>query len=270
MFSVQAFTSSNEGQKTVLYSKTGGGKTTLAAMLDNPIFLGLDDGGRRIKHPKTGEDLKVIGGISSFQDFRDALNQKNLWDGCGNVVIDTITKAETWMEEYICATMPLKGGARATSLRAYGWDGAAHLAETLRLILSDLDQHIRAGRNVCVLSQQAQVKVANSAGVDYLEDGPKLQHNNQYSSRMELCEWADHVLRIGYLNFSVALDNEKAKAGKVQNADETRAIFSGGAAHYVAKSRPINGQKLPAVISFAHEQDDSLWQMMFHGAIPTE
>jgi hypothetical protein len=267
-FSIVPWAGSNEGTKTLLYSRTGRGKTSLAAMLEDAVFFGLDDGGRRIKHPKTGLDIPVVGDVQTFQELRDALNQHNLFKDRKNIVIDTVTKAETLMEQFICDTYTIKG-ARANSLRAFGWDGAVYLTETMRLLMADLDPHVRAGRHITLLAQEGQISVPNSEGIDFLEDGPKLSHTKQTSSRMELAEWCDHVLRIGFLNFTVATDNDKARAGKVQNAtDLPRAIFTGGAAHFLAKSRPIDGKHLPPIVSFASDQDDSLWQMMFHGAIP--
>lgn len=259
-FSIIQSSVSNEGSKILIYGKTGSGKTTLASLAPNVVFLALDDGSRCLP-------VQTVHGLASFDDVRDALHQNNLFPDNATIVLDTVTKLEADMEPWIYANYPLKGGAKATSMRAYGWDGPAHLLDGLRLLLSDLDSHVRVGRNVVLLAQTAQIRVPNAEGLDYLEDGPKLQHNNQYSGRTEVCEWCDHVLRIGYQNFEVRADSDKATKGKV-TGDLSRAIFSGGAAHYVAKSRPINGKRLPPVISFENEADDSLWQMMFNGAIP--
>jgi energy-coupling factor transporter ATP-binding protein EcfA2 len=267
-FSVAPFTGAGEGEKVVIYGKTGNGKTTLAAQLPDAVFLALDDGGRKIIDPVTHKAVNSVPGIATFEDLRDALHQSNLFPDKGTIVIDTLTKTEEIMEPYIFQHCPLKSG-KATSMRAYGWDGPAHLLDCMRLILTDLDTHVRQGRNVVLLCQQAQVRVPNSEGMDYLEDGPKLQHNNQYSNRAEVCEWADHVLRIGYQDFEVRTDSDKAKAGKVVS-DMTRAIFTGGAAHYVAKSRPIDGLRLPSVVSFATPEDQSLWLYMFHGALKNQ
>ncbi len=259
-FSITPYSASTGGQKILIYGKTGSGKTTLASLAPNPVFLALDDGSRNIHVP-------TVPGLESFDDVRDALHQKGLFADDATIVIDTVTKLEADLEPWVYANYPLKGGAKATSMRAYGWDGPAHLLDGIRLLLSDLDAHIRAGRNVLLLAQTSQIRVPNAEGLDYLEDGPKLQHNNQYSGRTEVCEWCDHVLRIGYQNFEVRADSDKATKGKV-TGDLSRAIFSGGAAHYVAKSRPVDGKRLPPVISFENEADDSLWQMLFHGAIP--
>ena len=142
----------------------------------------------------------------------------------------------------------------------------------MRNLLTDLDPLVRQGKNIILLAQLAQISVANAGGDDYIEDGPKLQHRKDCSVRTEVCEWADHVFRIGLLNFEVEKDDAKAKAGKVTSDDGTRAIYTGGAAHFFAKSRPvIEGReapyRIPNVISFALPEDSSLWSYVFGGAV---
>lgn len=264
-FSIQTWSDANEGEKIVMYSKSGVGKTTLASLVPNTVFFGLDDGGRKVIHPVTGERLKVVPGIEGFQDIRDALHQDNLYGDDTTIVFDTATKLEEIMEPYIFQNYKQKG-ATVTAMRQYGWDGPAHVLDCFRLLLTDLDAHVRKGRNVILLAQLGQITVANAEGVDYLEDGPRVSHNKQYSVRSEMCEWADHVFRLGYLNFNVSKDNDNAKTGKVQGGDATRAVFTGGAQHYIAKSRPIDGYRIPPVVSFEHHADDSLWKYVFEGA----
>ncbi len=265
-FAIGAYSDAAQGAKIILYGNTGLGKTTLASLAPNPIFVAFDDGIRLIKHPVTDAPMPAIPGVESFQDLRDALHQRGLFPAGHTIVIDTLTKVEQVAERYILDNYTLKTG-RATSMRAYGWDGPAHQLDVIRLLLADADPLVHAGVNILFLCQQSQAKVANAEGLDYLQDGPKLSHNNQYSSRMEVCEWADHVLRIGYLDFEVRADHDKATRGKVVGG-QTRAVFSAGGAHFIAKSRPIAGKRLPPAVSFETERDDSLWAMMFRGGIP--
>lgn len=265
-FSIKPWTSTNEGEKIVEYAKSGTGKTTLAAQLSGAVFIGIDDGGRKINNPLTNEPVNAIDGITGFQDLRDALHQANLFSAGSTCVIDTVTKLEELVEPYIFQNYKKADGTAATSMRKYGWDGPAHMLDVFRLLLTDCDALVRRGVNVILLAQLAQITVANAEGLDYLEDGPKLQHNKQYSVRNEICEWADHVFRIGYADFNVSKDSEKAKVAKVTQADATRAIFTGGAPHFIAKSRPINGYRIPAVIGFDSPTDNSLWQFIFEGA----
>lgn len=265
-FAISPWSDGNEGEKSIIYGKSGIGKTSLAAMAPNVVFIGIDDGGRKIRNPKTGQPVSAIPGIQGFQDLRDALHQKDLFPKDATIAIDTVTKLESVMEPYIFDHYKLAGGKTAAAMRQYGWDGPAHLLDCIRLLLTDLDDHVRQGRNVILLAQVAPATLANAGGADYLEDGPKLQHNKQYSVRTEVCEWADHVFRVGYQEFNVEKVDAKARAGKVTSDNETRAIFCGGAQHFIAKSRPVKGNRLPPVIAFNDPADDSLWQFMFGGA----
>jgi hypothetical protein len=114
-----------------------------------------------------------------------------------------------------------------------------------------------------MLAQQGQATIANLEGADYLEDGPKLSNAKSYSVRTEVCEWADHVLRIGHPDISVAKANPKAAKGKVSGSTE-RVIFTAKQLHFLAKNR-TNG-RLPETVAFAEPKDDSLWQFLFEGA----
>lgn len=261
-FQINSVSSEGAGQKIVIYGKSGIGKSTLASMADNPVFLDIDGGCRNLVHPETGEPVMHIGGIETFQDLRDVLQQPGLFpEGC-TIVLDTITKVESLAIQHILDTVTIDGRL-VQSFRKFGWDGERHLLDQYRLLLTDLDAHVEAGRNVILLGQLAQITVANAEGADYLEDGPKLQHRKDCSVRTEVIEWADQVLRIGYLDFEVQKDSAKAKAGKVTSNDATRAVFAGGAQHFIAKSRPVNGVRLEPVIRFAAENDNALWSYIF-------
>ena len=264
-FAIVPWTGANEGEKIIAYGPSGIGKTTLAAMAPTPVFLGVDDGGRKIVNPITGKLINKVDGIETFQDVRDALQAPGLFDQVETIVIDTITKLEELMQHFAILNITFKG-AKVQSFRQFGWDGPEVLVDQFRLLMSDLDSHTRAGRNVILLAQQGQIRRSSASTDDYLEDGPFISHTNRYSAREELKQWADHVLRIGYLNLQVHREKD-AKAGKVVSEGTERAIFSAGAQHFTAKSRPINGHQIPDVISFEALTDDSLWQYIFGGAV---
>lgn len=266
-FSIAPFSTEGHGKRLMLYGKSGIGKSSLAALIDGAVFLAADDGAKGIINPATGKVVDYIPGIASFQDTRDALHQKSLWTEGQTLVFDTITRFQTpWAEQYVIDNIPKEKGGRAKNLNEFGWgDGYRHVYDTMRLPLSDLESHIAAGRNVLFLAQLDQVRVANAGGADYLEDGPKLQHNNKGSVRTEYIEWCDHVFRIGYLDLGLQGPAD-ATVAKAKGEDMSRAVYTGGAAHFIAKSRLINGYRIPAVISFSDETDDSLWQYVLNGA----
>jgi hypothetical protein len=263
-FSVVDWTGSNEGEKIILYAPSGMGKTTLASMAPNPIFLGVDDGGRKIRNPKTGAPVKAVPGIETFHDIRDVLHQYDLFPEGSTVVLDTITKAEAMAEPYVFATVKKESGQTAHNIEDYGYGkGYRHLLDAMRLLISDFDPLVRRGVNVILLAQQGQATVANLEGTDYLEDGPKLSNAKNYSTRTEVCEWADHVFRIGHADITVVKANSKATKGKVSGTAE-RVIYTTKELHFLAKNR-MNGA-LPPTVAFTEPADDSLWKFVFEGA----
>lgn len=262
-FNIEAQHGTDQGQKIVIYGKSGIGKSTLAAMADNAIFLDVDNGTSNLVHPETKEPLNHVRGIESFQDLRDALAQEGLFPKGCTIVVDTITMVETLAEQYVLDNIP-KDGKQMRSIKQYGWgDGDRHVLDTMRLLLTDLDRQVRVGNNVILLAQLDQATVSNAEGADYLEDGPKLLHRRNCSIRTAVVEWADQVFRVGYADLTVYKDDEKARAGKVVDGDAERAVFSGGAQHFIAKSRPIGGQKLPPIIAFKAENDNAVWCYLF-------
>jgi len=269
-FTVASFTDAGCGEKITMFGKSGIGKTTCAAMAPGAVFIGIDDGGRKIRNPLTGEPVQCIPGIETFQDIRDAVRQPGLFKKGQTVVIDTITKVEEFAQTHILETVK-QSGKVVSNFRGYGWDGDRHMLDAYRCLLTDLDSLVRQGVNVILLAQLSQITVANAAGVDYLEDGPKLQHRKDCSVRTEVIEWSDHVFRIGYLELDVEKENSKDRAGKVTSENDTRCVYTSGAQHFAAKSRPVSGNrkvpaKVPSIVSFASENDDSIWQIVFGGA----
>ena len=276
-FSVAPLTGDNEGEKIVLYGKSGSGKTTLASQVENAVFIPLDDGARKIVNPLTMEPVSAIAGVEDFQDLRDACRQvPDLIPDGGSLVIDTITRVQPLAEQWVVENVTLEKGGQAKNLEAFGFGkGYRHVLDQFRLLLTDLDAVIRSGRNVILLAQLDQSIVPNPAGTDYYEEVPKLIENKQGPVRTEVCEWADHVIRLGYLGMDVEKDDKDARVGKVQG-DSERAVHTGGALHFMAKTRPVSRNRkapyrIPPVIGFENEQDSSLWQFVFDGAeIPEE
>ena len=260
-FTTGPWTGEGEGEKIVGYGISGVGKTSLFAMMPNAVFLGLDDGGRKIRDPRTGEPIRNVKGIETFDDVRDALHQEDLFPAGSSAVIDTVTMLEAWAEPWMFANIPHEKGATVTSLEGYGYGkGYTHLFETMRLVLQDCDGLIRRGVNVGLICQNMAIKRANPSGLDYLEDGPKLSHpsSEKNSVRLNICEWADHVLRIGY-HGRVVTGAPEAKVGKAVG-DSTRAVYTMPTdPSFFAKTRTLT----EPVIAFTEPADDSVWRMLF-------
>lgn len=268
-FSVKPWTGAGEGEKIVGYGDTGLGKTTLFSMMPNPIFIGLDDGGRKIVNPKTGEPINHIPGIETFEDVRTALQQTSLFPKGSSCIIDTITMLEQFIEAHVLLTVPLGKGGAAKNIKSYGWnDGSSHILDAFRLVLQDLDALIRRGINVGLIAQEQAITIANAEGADYLQACPRLHHDRSISVMKQVCEWADHIFRINYLNTAIRTEGDKI-TGKVASRDTTRAVYIGGAQDFRAKSRTLNrfvddeGNSISCV-SFEHPADDSIWAFLFN------
>lgn len=266
-FSIVTYGDSKEGEKVILYGPSGGGKTSLAATTPNPVFFPIDDGARKIIHPVTGAELRAIRGVESLEDMRDALRQHNLFNEGDTAVIDTITKVQDdFGIPYTLKTVKKEKGGDAQNVEDYGYGkGYTHLLGSMRLLLPDFDNLIRKGVNVLLLAQTANSRVANAEGTDYIQEGPKLHQDSNVSIRSEFCAWADHVLRIGHGNFTVARANDKATKGKI-SGDSTRLIYTQPRLHFIAKNRCMPFGRVPEIVSFDSPSDDSIWQFVFKGA----
>lgn len=257
-FTVEGWSGDGEGEKILISGSSGMGKTTLSGMAPGAVFMGVDDGARKIRG-RNGEVLMAIQGVETFQDIRDAIRTPSLFKGHKTFVLDTVTKAEAMAEPFLFDNYKHEKGHSVKSIEGYGWGkGYKHLQDAMRLLLQDLDGLVRRGINVILIAQESSVVMANAGGLDFLQSGPKLYQGKSFSVRADYCEWADHVLRIAHLETHVAGDKDAA-VGKISSTDTTRAIFTQEARHFFAKSRTLE----EPVISFESPTDDSLWQYLF-------
>ena len=263
-FQVAVWGDDNEGEKIIMYADSGMGKTTLASMLPTPTFAGLDDGGRKIRHPVTDEKLKNVPGIETFDDFRAAVQQPNLLNDYETLVVDTGNILESWALVWMLANIKNNKGETMKSIEHYGYgSGHRHLYDTMRLPLADFDALIRRGKNVCILCQMNQISIANAGGEDYLCDVPKLQpkHGSTPAIWGLWNEWADHVFKISNEGVIAAKDSEKSKVAKATSTGNRIIHVHAPEVHYKAKSRTIP-YRFP-VVSFDNPADDSIWKFLF-------
>jgi hypothetical protein len=261
-FEIAQWDGSTSGEKIILSGELGKGKTSLAAMAPDPVvFIGLDDGGRKIRHPKTGKRLDYIPGVETFEDVRDALDACVNLD-CQTVVVDTGTELQRWAEAFVLRTIKVSNNQNvatkpALHLEDYGWGkGYKHLWDAMRLPLLNCDRVVAAGKNVIVITQSMCHKCNNDFGEEYLKEGPALYHSEKNWSVMKLwCEWADHIFRIRHQQTKVP-DGKKKASG-----DDTLVIDTKGNQTFYAKSRTLDDP----VIAFSTKDDDSLWQLLFEG-----
>lgn len=255
-YEVKSYADVKRGEKIIVYGDTGIGKTSLALLAPNPVFLDLDEGGFESRHPVTGKKLDHVPEIRKFTDVRDALQQVDLFDDYETIVIDNVTILQDWAEPHVVATIKTEKGAQVANLIAYGYNkGYKHLYNVMKGPLQDCDELIRRGKNVILIAQAALRSVPNPSGEDFLREGLRLHADKSWNIESLYCEWASHVLRINYHDAFVS------KQKKI-SGETTRAVFVQPELHFRAKSRTVQHP----VVSFTDQKDDSMWKFIFGGA----
>lgn len=233
-------------QRIVVYGPGGIGKTSLAALAPNPVFLDIESGTRALDVPR-------VEGIDSFQDLRACL-QSDVLDGFESIVLDSATRAEELSIAHTIATVPHEKGHRVKSIEGYGFSkGLAHNYDTFLTLLMDLDRQIRGGRNVILIAHDCTADVPNPTGDDFIRFEPHLQapKSGKNSIRNRVIQWADHVLFVGY--------DVIAEDGKGKGAG-TRTIWPIERPDHVAKSRTL-AEPMP----FDAADDGAIWPLIFGG-----
>ena len=236
--------------RTVIYGPGGIGKSTLASYAPGAIILDLEKGSLDIDVQR----ITPPDGTWTWDLLRTALHTDKLWEGCQTVVLDTGTAAEELCVANVIGTVKA-GNEAADSIEAYGYGkGYVFVFENFIKLLSDLDQHVRAGRNVIVVCHDCITRALNPEGEDYPRWEPRLQSPpaGKSSIRHRLREWCDHLL---FLNYDVAVT--KSKDGKPKGVGSgTRTIYCSEMPYLMAKSRTLR-EPIPFI-----EGDSTLWDLI--------
>jgi len=221
-----------QGRRISLYGCGGSGKTSLAGMAPGPTaFFDLDESLPILKGQlPAGLDLRVVSGAGTWQGIRDALHAPG-WDDVRTLCIDSGTKAEELACEWIVANIPNEKGNKVTKISEYPYGaGYRHLYDEFLKLLCDLDQHVRAGRNVVIVCHESTEKHPNPAGEDWLRAEPRLQHSPKSSIRERMRDWCDGLY---YIAYDLDVENGKGKGGG------TRTIYPCELPFCMAKSRTM-------------------------------
>lgn len=216
----------------------------IARVLQGAVaFFDIDDSLPRLRASFAKADLKLdlrVVEAETWQDIRNSLHAPG-WDDIGAIVIDSATRAEEWAVADTIVNVPHsdkeKKGTIVTRIEDYGYGkGYQHVYETFLMLLSDLDQHTRAGRHVILVCHDCTNIVPNPHGEDWIRWEPRLQHpasktsTGKASIRLRVREWADHMLFVGY--------DMDVKDGKGIGSG-TRTIWPSEFPHCMAKSRTL-------------------------------
>lgn len=204
--------------KTLIYGPEGIGKSTLAAMWPNPIFIDLEGGTNQLP-------VVRLETPSSWSMLRAELTAiKNREIPCSTVVIDTMDAAERMCAEYIMA----RDGKKSIEEWNYG-KGYTLLYEEFGRLLDYLTDTAASGINVVVLGHSTMRKFERpdeSGAYDRFE----LKLTKQVSPMVK--EWADMVLFCDYKTYV-----ETNKSGKAKATGGARVIRTTHAPTWDAKNR---------------------------------
>lgn len=204
--------------KTLIYGPEGIGKSTLAAMWPNPIFIDLEGGTNQLP-------VVRLEPPSSWSMLRAELTAiKNREVPCSTVVIDTMDAAERMCAEYIMA----RDGKKSIEEWGYG-KGYTLLQEEFGRLLDYLTDIAASGINVVVLGHSTMRKFERpdeSGAYDRFE----LKLTKQVSPMVK--EWADMVLFCDYKTYV-----ETNKSGKAKATGGARVIRTTHAPTWDAKNR---------------------------------
>lgn len=238
------------GQKIVVYSCGGAGKSTLCSLLSNvgidPLFIDVEDSSKFLDVARVTP--------TSWDDVRSALHDKSLTGPFGAIVVESLTKLEELAIDWTKANIPHEKGKPVYRLEDYGFGkGYAHVFETYLNLLGDLDALARDGKHIVCTAHDCTEKVPNPSGEDFLQYQPRLQSPpKQGKLREKVKEWCDHLLHLAYDRY--------VEDGKAQGSG-TRTIYPSEAATFWAKSRTLS-EPIPYA-----KGDAELWRQLFQKGI---
>ena len=189
-------------QKVVLYGSEGIGKSTLAAMFPNPLFIDTEGGTAHM-------DVRRIAKPGTWVELMDILNEVSMTpDICGSLVIDTADWAEQLAVSHVCAKYKKAG------LEDFGYGkGHTYLAEEFTPFFRALDRIIAAGIHV-VVTAHAKMRKFEQPDEMGAYDRWEMKLSKQVAPLLK--EWCDLLLFCNYKTIVVATKNDtkKAQGGK--------------------------------------------------------
>jgi hypothetical protein len=222
-----------KANRLIFYGPHGVGKTTLAANMDNPIWIDAEDSSGEVEvarypfrdepggHvPKSYEE--ILGAIDALTTEEHSFTE---------VVIDTADRVETLIWDHVCARDSRKGKL-LTSVESYGYGkGYVVALDEWRLLCARLDE-LRTKRDmtIVILGHSGVKTFKNPSGEDY----DRYQLRLQEKAAGWLGEWADVI---GFCSFEEgASKGENENRAKGWSTGKRLIHFARGAAHD-AKSR---------------------------------
>jgi hypothetical protein len=224
-------------QKIAIYGPEGIGKSSLAAMFPNPVFIDTEGSTKHMDVARTPVPSSWTMLLNQIDYFKS--NPKV----CDTLVIDTADWAEQLCVTYICS----KSGGNKTSIEDFGYGkGYTILTEEFGRLLNSLNELIDLGINV-VITAHAQMRKFEQPDEMGAYDRWELKLQKKIAPLIK--EWADMVLFANYKTFVVNSDSNGKGTNKVQGGK--RVIYTTHHACWDAKNR----HALPEQLSFNSPED---------------
>ena len=185
-------------QKVVLYGSEGIGKSTLAAMFPNPLFIDTEGGTAHM-------DVRRIDKPGTWTELMDVLNEVAITpDVCGSLIIDTADWAEQLAVSYVCAKYKKAG------IEDFGYGkGHTYLAKEFAPFFRALDRIVGAGIHV-VVTAHAKMRKFEQPDEMGAYDRWEMKLSKQVAPLFK--EWCDMLLFLNYQTYVVTTENKSTKA----------------------------------------------------------
>ena len=228
--------------RLVLYGDEKVGKTSTAAQAPKPLYIGTDDGRRRLQV----DGLPIP---STWEEFVAQLTQVTKEApslGYESVITDTLNGVIELCAQHVCDTQ--FGGRWNDPKHGFlawgGTQGWSAVSEAVRSILPLYDRLIDAGVWVVLLAHSTAARVRNPLTGDYDRFQPAI--DKRVWGR--IAQWADVILRV---DFDTAFKTDETSGRRLAVSDGTRILRCSASAAEAAGCRV--GYELPDVLPFAWE-----------------
>lgn len=209
--------------KVCIYGPEGIGKSTLASMFPDPVFIDTEGSTDRM-------DVARLPKPSSWQGILEAVRYvKSNPTCCKTLVIDTADWAEKFCSEHICATRKVSG------IEDFGYGkGYTYLKEEFGKLLNELTDLRELGIHV-VITAHAQMRKFEQPDELGAYDRWELKLSKQCAPLVK--EWADMILFCNYKTMVVNVDNQGAQKGKNKAQGGRRVMYTQHHPCWDAKNR---------------------------------
>ncbi len=208
--------------KGALYGPEGVGKTTLMAALEAPLFIDMDKGADGFEHPRRQPNTwaEMIADLTwVYQNSNDFKN----------IIVDTVSVAETLAVEHICATHKM------SSIEDFGYGkGWVMLGEQWAELMRIAQSFIGRDINFWMVGHADVTKFKDPAGTDYDRWSMRLHQKHVYPL---VKRWADMLFFIDHDKTVQSVDEGFGRKRYVATSYGDRILYTAHRATHDSKNR---------------------------------